>query len=572
MNKKAGLPPIIFAMILTAVLISPVMMVATDDSFADAPGTDCYYDCLSDDSKIVYDAIETAIDGDPLATEIPLASLGYTDGKASQQEARQAYRAFIWDHPELFWLSGRLECQYAGEVTTKIIPEYVVNDPADLTALRNTVDAAVNELLGGIDGEFAYDKVKQIHDAIVSSVSYDEDPATSGSWEAHSIYGPLHYGDGVCEGYAELFKVLCDKKGIDTMLVIGDGVSENGSEKHMWNYVAMDDGKWYCMDVTWDDPIGKKGNDIDYDFFLKGSESSYRGMTFAESHVLDDIISDLGFVIPTPSETQYRFQPGSESVTKLIETDENYYELVTADIPGYREEIGSKGTLVIQTDGFRFWFTCDELKKMHEALESESIPSISIMGLEGEKEIRAWNYDFLESIGDLYDKKVEVDAYGIMIITAGFDAMEPSDLGLESIMVGFEVELGPLDLDVFNTVWDVTDPENPVRIDAEYVDGYERARIANLGVFAAGNNPVSPALNDIPFVAIIAALVLAIVLIILLIRGIFRGRKVKKLAKKMSRSKKNMKHYKSLYDARELSSLERKAFVKAVKIYRKQNR
>lgn len=39
------------------------------------------------------------------------------------------------------------------------------------------------------------------------------------------------------------------------------------------------EGKWYAVDVTWDDPIiigsGKVGDDIRYKYFLKGSNAFY---------------------------------------------------------------------------------------------------------------------------------------------------------------------------------------------------------------------------------------------------------------------------------------------------------
>lgn len=51
----------------------------------------------------------------------------------------------------------------------------------------------------------------------------------------------------VCESYANAFKAVCDEAGIPCIVVSG--------ADHMWNYVQDDDGVWYAVDTTWDDPV-----------------------------------------------------------------------------------------------------------------------------------------------------------------------------------------------------------------------------------------------------------------------------------------------------------------------------
>lgn len=48
----------------------------------------------------------------------------------------------------------------------------------------------------------------------------------------------------VCEGYSRCFNLLLEKAGIETTLV--------SAVSHAWNLVKLN-GKWYHMDVTWDD-------------------------------------------------------------------------------------------------------------------------------------------------------------------------------------------------------------------------------------------------------------------------------------------------------------------------------
>ena len=76
---------------------------------------------------------------------------------------------------------------------------------------------------------------------------------------------PFFIGDAfhVCEGYAKTLKVLCDAFDIPCVLVSGKAKDNeypedpSKEEPHMWNYVQMEDGKWYLVDATWNDQENK---------------------------------------------------------------------------------------------------------------------------------------------------------------------------------------------------------------------------------------------------------------------------------------------------------------------------
>ena len=59
---------------------------------------------------------------------------------------------------------------------------------------------------------------------------------------------------GRCEGYARLFKTLCDYAGIRSEIVTGFARGNVGSSKfvsnHFWNAVFVD-SSWHLLDVTW---------------------------------------------------------------------------------------------------------------------------------------------------------------------------------------------------------------------------------------------------------------------------------------------------------------------------------
>ena len=81
-----------------------------------------------------------------------------------------------------------------------------------------------------------------------------------------SIKGFLNFGInllqgyGLCGGYTDAMAIFLDYFDIPNYKVI--------SENHVWNAVYLD-GKWYHLDVTWDDPVMKDGSDaLEYSFFL----------------------------------------------------------------------------------------------------------------------------------------------------------------------------------------------------------------------------------------------------------------------------------------------------------------
>lgn len=179
-----------------------------------------------------------------------------------------AITALIDDYPEYFWLSGfSYQYSYSTYSTDNYsVPKMELSLSIDANSYAdcNTVKSCYNQLINAVNsfkitGNTRYAKIKSIHDGICKMTVY-----TMNVPMAHQPTGVFLKGQAVCEGYAEAFKLLCDRENIPCIIVVGTG---NGGA-HEWNYVQMEDGKWYGMDVTWDDQ-----GTIYYDYFLTGSES-----------------------------------------------------------------------------------------------------------------------------------------------------------------------------------------------------------------------------------------------------------------------------------------------------------
>lgn len=116
-----------------------------------------------------------------------------------------------------------------------------------------------------------YQKIKAVHNWFIKNVRYDIRLFTEGKIPSvsHTSRGALVKGVAVCDGYAYAFQKVMKKLGIACRFVTG----ASGGVGHAWNMVKLG-GKWYHVDVTFDDPIingSDKNKTPFYEFFLKSS-------------------------------------------------------------------------------------------------------------------------------------------------------------------------------------------------------------------------------------------------------------------------------------------------------------
>lgn len=143
-----------------------------------------------------------------------------------------------------------------------------------LMAVNTRVQEVLEEL--EIKGQSDYKKVKAIHDYIVNNTRYQL--TTNG----YSAYGALMEGKAVCQGYAQLAYKMLLEAGVKCYVITG--IAGNGweTQSHAWNMVKVG-GKWYYLDVTWDDPIGS-GDMLEYDYFLLGKKQFEKSHAAAEEY------------------------------------------------------------------------------------------------------------------------------------------------------------------------------------------------------------------------------------------------------------------------------------------------
>lgn len=176
-------------------------------------------------------------------------------------ELFKIYHGVLEDNPQFFYISGGGMGFSSGTgiyLGMGIPDEYLngANRIAEVDAITEGIaeyDAIIDETMSN------YVIEKKVHDKLVldNNYSYGEDGKPSTGRFAHSIAGSLNkkYGGGVCESYAKTFDLLMNRYDVPCFYAAG---TANGGG-HAWNYVQLDDGNWYCVDSTWDDPVSTSG-------------------------------------------------------------------------------------------------------------------------------------------------------------------------------------------------------------------------------------------------------------------------------------------------------------------------
>lgn len=169
-------------------------------------------------------------------------------------------------HPYNSYASIKTLYDDTGEVTVKIQHLYSDEEIAKIdkeldSILATQVNASMSDR----------DKILALHDYIIRTTKYDpyktdkDDLSKSSSpYDSSRILGVLYDHYAICSGYTDTMAVLLEKLKIPNYKI--------ASATHVWNAVYLE-GKWWHLDLTWDDPITTSGKDIlDHSYFLITNE------------------------------------------------------------------------------------------------------------------------------------------------------------------------------------------------------------------------------------------------------------------------------------------------------------
>ncbi|MCL2148137.1 MAG: hypothetical protein FWH47_02235 [Methanomassiliicoccaceae archaeon] len=249
-----------------------------------------YRDQLDANGRAIFDAMESAgADDVGLFVPFPIALTATADGPDAAEayvlgQAKlavdNAFKALRLESPMAYWgwrmsyITYDFDMTASGNTATVASVSLTVSfdkypkDPETeefqgIQKMLDDLNAALDEF--STDSETARGKVLDINNYITKLARYDpgfgEPEESPYSSDAYGVFvDPDHLA--VCLGYSKAFLLLCEREGIQCAIVEGTALANMAD--HAWNYVLMDDGGWYAVDVTWNDGDGDK-------YFLMGA-------------------------------------------------------------------------------------------------------------------------------------------------------------------------------------------------------------------------------------------------------------------------------------------------------------
>lgn len=204
------------------------------------------------------------------------------------EEFRTLLSDIINSSPELFYVGKRFSYQVSADEQKYVlsyIPSYQFGG-ADVSKTRIeemkvTFQEASDQILSGVNPEWSdMEKALYIHDYLASHYEYDtRDPQSDTDSCRYDAYSLIVEGRAVCEGYALAYLYFMKRLGIPCRTVPSDAM------RHMWNQVRLA-GRWYHVDVTWDDPLEDMPGRAEHKYFLK-SDSVWK-----TSYIWDETLSE----------------------------------------------------------------------------------------------------------------------------------------------------------------------------------------------------------------------------------------------------------------------------------------
>ena len=243
-----------------------------------------------------------------LGPDDPHLEFGSDAGISNQKAFYQVLEAVKMDYPTFrSWCSGVEQFTDNGDGTFNVNLNVW---PGWSQYYQNLAFAEIERIVSNISEESdRYTRVRYLFDVLQTRAEYDpyflltEEKTLSYD---HTLLGVMVGKSAVCEGFADAFKALCDAAGVPCIQV--------GNIEHAWNFVQMEDGKWYSVDCSISIGALYANDDIDLsgpvnEFMLLGSEEpNYTGNSnYSRSALFIGNQNSCTYVFPKLSENTYAY-------------------------------------------------------------------------------------------------------------------------------------------------------------------------------------------------------------------------------------------------------------------------
>ncbi len=241
-------------------------------AWATLPGAEWFYESFDDSRRAAYDAFRKAAENPFTPDPVPITG---TDGEKTQlplSELALVYQGFLYDHPEIFWLSSSFHYRESGMTAREELADAVGLIPIpqseeELGEQIRLFESAAQQMLDKTDNA-ADDKERAaiLYDCLTENTQYREEALYDDTLLAeHTAYGAIVGKAAVCDGIALAYKYLLDRCGIASIVIPG----RSAGNPHVWITVFWE-GRWHEADPTWD--IASKDNEKGQYFDLTTKE------------------------------------------------------------------------------------------------------------------------------------------------------------------------------------------------------------------------------------------------------------------------------------------------------------
>lgn len=227
-----------------------------------------YYNALSSKEKTIYNRLRQGVLNGESKVSTTLMD--------SAESYNKICELILYNDELTFGLSG-ISAETMGSQTF-FFPTYAI-DKYTYSLMLEQMQAVTNKIAKkALKIEDEYERIKYIYEAIGECAEYFPDNEDYVGY-THYAYGALVEGRAVCQGYSSAFAYVCRKADIKCITVYGT----SRGESHSWNKV-MCDGKWYNVDLTWDDAVSNFKGGITYNYFMLSD------LEFAKDHTAKSIV------------------------------------------------------------------------------------------------------------------------------------------------------------------------------------------------------------------------------------------------------------------------------------------
>jgi hypothetical protein len=209
-----------------------------------------YRAMLSDTQKEVYDQV--------YGVALELKESVTLCRQLDQSSIKNVMNAVFNDHPELFWLDTGYSYGYTSKgAVISVMLKYNETAQTLQSARQKFLNAAAKVINGASSLTTDLDKEQYVYKALQNMCVYDENSDMN-----QSAYSVFINGSSVCAGYSRAFQYIMQQLNIPCYFCTGYA---NGGY-HAWNIVYID-GKYYNVDLSWDDSLGDVSNTYSFAYF-----------------------------------------------------------------------------------------------------------------------------------------------------------------------------------------------------------------------------------------------------------------------------------------------------------------